>query len=247
MGKNYKKSDYKTFHITYFWMSTLLNLKGIDKDIFALIYGYTKKGLCYSGSLEYLIDWTGHSKQCVLDSLQRLQGIDPSINYKERKARQKSVHFYKLINKREKSKGNEYRSLITAQNIDGIIAQINKLKDEQDTRNNQSEIQTNIKLKNQSDFQCNQSEIQTNNGLNFRHNNISKYIKYNTSITNENCIDLIDHKNKINFLAEREKLLEGKNIIDMSKEELEKVGFALINLIKKYRPDMSESEISKYV
>lgn len=49
-----------------------LQLKGLERDIYAIIYGLCKKGGSYAGSLQDLADWTLTTKQGVLKALRRL-------------------------------------------------------------------------------------------------------------------------------------------------------------------------------
>lgn len=50
-----------------------LNLSGTDLMVYAIIYGFTQDGnLWFGGSLQYLMDWTGSTKQTVISSLKRL-------------------------------------------------------------------------------------------------------------------------------------------------------------------------------
>ena len=56
------------------WMRTDLHLKGSDLILFALIYGFTQDGESeFSGSLTYMQQWAGISRQSVLNVLERLQ------------------------------------------------------------------------------------------------------------------------------------------------------------------------------
>lgn len=55
------------------WMRTELNLKGNDLLIYAIIYGYSQaEGTRFTGSLQYLADWCGATKQGVLKNLKNL-------------------------------------------------------------------------------------------------------------------------------------------------------------------------------
>lgn len=60
------------------WMVNELNLKGNALIIYALIYGFSQsESQKYTGSLQYLADWTNSSKQGVMKSLKALikQGL----------------------------------------------------------------------------------------------------------------------------------------------------------------------------
>ena len=55
------------------WMRNILQLKGTDLLIYAIIYGFSQQeGHWFNGSLQYLADWTGTSKQCCMNSLKKL-------------------------------------------------------------------------------------------------------------------------------------------------------------------------------
>lgn len=56
------------------WMLTDLHLKGSDLILYALIYGFTQDGESeFSGSLTYMQQWAGITRQSVLNTLERLQ------------------------------------------------------------------------------------------------------------------------------------------------------------------------------
>ena len=55
------------------WMLNVLRLKGIELQIFAIIYGFSQDGeSMFSGSLTYLCDWVGASKPTVIKALKDL-------------------------------------------------------------------------------------------------------------------------------------------------------------------------------
>ena len=55
------------------WMLNKLQLKGNDLLIYAIIYGFSQNADCkFTGSLQYLADWTNSTKQGVLNSLKNL-------------------------------------------------------------------------------------------------------------------------------------------------------------------------------
>jgi predicted transcriptional regulator len=63
-----------TNYFTVFaWMQTELNLKGAERDVFAIIYGLTQDGESeFYGSLDYLAQLTGYSKNAVCTALKHL-------------------------------------------------------------------------------------------------------------------------------------------------------------------------------
>ena len=55
------------------WMVTELNLKGNELIIYACIYGFTQEeNQVFTGSLQYLADWTNSTKQGVSKNLKSL-------------------------------------------------------------------------------------------------------------------------------------------------------------------------------
>ena len=72
------------FIITMGWMLTDLHLSGIELQIYAIIYGFSQDGQTqFTGSLSYLIDWTGKSKPTVLKNLSNL--VEKGLIIKEDK------------------------------------------------------------------------------------------------------------------------------------------------------------------
>ncbi len=49
-----------------------LKLKGLQKDIYAIIYGFCMADKPYTGGLGYLADWTQSTKQGVIKALKEL-------------------------------------------------------------------------------------------------------------------------------------------------------------------------------
>ena len=56
------------------WMVNQLNLKGNELLIYAIIYGFSQEeNQTFSGSLQYMADWTNSTKQGVIKCLKSLQ------------------------------------------------------------------------------------------------------------------------------------------------------------------------------
>ena len=69
-GMNIKDKNYITIQG---WMRTELDLKGNDLIVYALIYGFCQsENQKFSGSLQYIADWCGATKQGVMKNLQNL-------------------------------------------------------------------------------------------------------------------------------------------------------------------------------
>ena len=64
------------------WMREQLDLKGNDLMVFAIIYGFRQTdNQKFTGSLQYLADWCGATKQGIISNLKRL--IDAGLIVKE--------------------------------------------------------------------------------------------------------------------------------------------------------------------
>ena len=56
------------------WMVTDLKLKGNELLVYAIIYGFSQsEGQKYTGSIQYLADWTNSSKRGIMNALQSLE------------------------------------------------------------------------------------------------------------------------------------------------------------------------------
>lgn len=56
------------------WMRTELNLKGNELMVFAIIYGFSQEDdQAYSGSLKYLSEWIGATKEGIRKNLNSLK------------------------------------------------------------------------------------------------------------------------------------------------------------------------------
>lgn len=56
------------------WMLTRLGLKGLGLQVFAIIHGFSQGNQgCFYGSIQYLMDFTGSSKQGIVNVLNELQ------------------------------------------------------------------------------------------------------------------------------------------------------------------------------
>lgn len=61
------------YYVVHGWMRNELSLSGIDLDIYAIIYGFSQDGETeFTGSIQYLCDFTGSSKPTVINALKRL-------------------------------------------------------------------------------------------------------------------------------------------------------------------------------
>jgi hypothetical protein len=71
----------ENYYVVMSFMVKDLKLKGIERDVYAIIYGFCQNKGKYSGSLQYLIDWTCSSKQGVINALNKL--IEKKLLIKE--------------------------------------------------------------------------------------------------------------------------------------------------------------------
>ena len=64
----------ENYYVVQGFMVKELKLKGLERDIYAIIYGFSQtNNQKFSGSLQYLADWTMCSKQGVLKALKSLE------------------------------------------------------------------------------------------------------------------------------------------------------------------------------
>lgn len=63
-----------SYYVVQSFMTSELGLKGIDKEIFAIIWGFSQGNNTFNGSLSYLEELTGYSKPTVIGSLKMLVG-----------------------------------------------------------------------------------------------------------------------------------------------------------------------------
>ena len=74
--------DDNCFYHVGAWMRTKLNLKGVALEIFAIIYGFSQDGESkFTGSINYLCEWTGVSRPTVINTLKSL--VDDDLIIKE--------------------------------------------------------------------------------------------------------------------------------------------------------------------
>ena len=65
-----KDINYFTIHG---WMTIRLGLKGIERELFAILYGFSQDGESYfTGSLSYLQKWVIASRPTVIKTLKTL-------------------------------------------------------------------------------------------------------------------------------------------------------------------------------
>lgn len=61
------------YYVVQSFMVKDLKLKGLEKDVYAIIYGFSQaENQTFTGSLKYLSDWTNSTKQGILKTLNSL-------------------------------------------------------------------------------------------------------------------------------------------------------------------------------
>ena len=78
------------FTIIYDWMIEQLNLSGSRLIIYAVIYGFSKDGDWFQGSITFLMGKTGLSRRCVIDTLSSL--VRDGLIYKKDRPH-KGIHY----------------------------------------------------------------------------------------------------------------------------------------------------------
>ena len=77
-------------------MVTKLHLKGLEKEVYAIIYGFAQtSGQAFNGSIQYLADWTLSTKQGIIKTLKKL--VDKGLLIKKEKYTEggiKQVEYY---------------------------------------------------------------------------------------------------------------------------------------------------------
>lgn len=67
------KVSERSYFLVQSWMVTKLGLKSVERDCYAIIYGYSQDGESeYHGSLAYMAELTGYSRQTICNALKSL-------------------------------------------------------------------------------------------------------------------------------------------------------------------------------
>ena len=82
------------YYVVQSFMVKDLKLKGLEKDVYAIIYGFSQAGQKFDGSLQYLADWTMSTKQGIIKVLKSLQEKDLINKEEEYKNSVKFVKYY---------------------------------------------------------------------------------------------------------------------------------------------------------
>ena len=66
-------ADNNTYFLVFSWMPNQLGLKGTERDVFAIIYGFSQDGVNkFTGSLNYISSFLQVSRQSVINALNSL-------------------------------------------------------------------------------------------------------------------------------------------------------------------------------
>ena len=104
MAESKVKDD--NFFLVSGWMINRLNLKGVALQVFSIIYGFSQDGeSCFTGSLQYLMDFTNASKPTIIKALKEL--VDAGF-------------LLKIENEMNGVKFNKYKAnLLVVKNLNG--------------------------------------------------------------------------------------------------------------------------------
>lgn len=88
MNEN-KLIDDKDFFVIHGWMVNKLDLRGCEKEVFAVVFGYCKsretENSFFYGTLRYLQEFTGYGRSTVIDALKSLCGKEFIVKHSETK------------------------------------------------------------------------------------------------------------------------------------------------------------------
>lgn len=82
------------YYVVQSFMVKDLKLKGLEKDVYAIIYGFSQAEQKFDGSLQYLADWTLSTKQGIMKVLKSLQEKELINKEEEYKNGVKFVKYY---------------------------------------------------------------------------------------------------------------------------------------------------------
>lgn len=106
------------FTIVYDWMVEKLGLTNSRLLIYAIIYGFSKNGEWFQGSISYLCKKTGLSRRCVIDTLNSLSG-DQLIIKRDRPY--KGIHYTDYMVGSAKSALVQNLHLGSAKSAPGVV------------------------------------------------------------------------------------------------------------------------------
>lgn len=207
-----------------------LQLNGNELLVYAIIYGFSQNGECrFTGSLQYLADWTNTSKQCVLNNLKSLVAKGFIEKYEYYKNGIKFVEYYVInLNTIQKS------LMGYSKKFNGIQKSLpNKID---------NNINTNNITTNNNNITTNTNIINNNNNINNKlDNNIEEKEKIykkekvtpvddilNNGFSNSDLInafkDFIEMRKKIKKpMTERAVVLAIKSLKSLSNDEREQL------------------------
>lgn len=95
--RNFEKVDNNNYLVIQGWMIKELGLKGKELLIYACVYGFSQhRGNYFTGSLQYLADWTASSIETSRTALNKLLDKDLILKYKYNNNVKYTVNYEKL-------------------------------------------------------------------------------------------------------------------------------------------------------
>lgn len=82
------------YYVVQSFMIKELKLKGLEKEVYAIIYGFSQAEQKFDGSLQYLADWTLSTKQGIMKCLKSLLEKGLIVKEEEYKNGVKFVKYY---------------------------------------------------------------------------------------------------------------------------------------------------------
>lgn len=208
------------------WMSTKLKLSGNELLIYAIIYGFSQiEGHKFTGSLQYLADWTNSSKQTCINNLKILIEKDLLIKTEKEinglKFCEYAVNFNtikKILIPIKKSLINNIDNNIDNTNIINNIC-INNVEDSNESKkkeiNNSIEKNKEEKILNEN-IKCIIDYLNESIGSKYKYNNKTtiKLIKarFKEGYNLDAFYDVIDKKVKDWFNTEMQKYLRPETL-----------------------------------
>lgn len=94
------------YYVVQSFMITELKLKGIEKELYAIIWGFSQGDNTFNGSLGYLSEWTGYTKQRICDVLKKM--VKSGLLVKKEIFRDgQKLCVYKAVAPENKAEGSE--------------------------------------------------------------------------------------------------------------------------------------------
>lgn len=97
------------FYLVFGWMISKLGLRGAERDVYAVLYGFTQEGSWYFGSVGYIASIVGVSYKTALECLQSL--VQRGLVERE-EGKEGSPNRYRVkIRTKQKENASPYRDI----------------------------------------------------------------------------------------------------------------------------------------